>query len=200
MPQLDLAGLTAVPKGKVAAVVTSLEMTERPDLSPPNPPAGIDLRLVDAPEGDWYRSLFRAVGGDWLWSSRLRLDDGELAAILADRGVEVHVVRANGVEIGLLELGFRTAGVAEISFFGIVPGHRGKGLGRWMMDEALTRAWREGIGRVWLHTSTLDSPVALPFYRSRGFVPFSFQIEVIDDPRLTGLLPRSAAPQVAILE
>jgi hypothetical protein len=33
-----------------------------------------------------------------------------------------------------------------------------------------------------------------------GFMPYDRTVEVLDDPRLTGMLPRTAAPQVPIIE
>ena len=49
---------------------------------------------------------------------------------------------------------------------------RGRGLGRHLLTEAVETAWCLGAKRVWLHTSTLDHPAALPNYLSRGFRPF----------------------------
>ena len=57
-----------------------------------------------------------------------------------------------------------------------------------------------GARRVWLHTCTLDHPSALGFYRAQGFVPFARAIETFADPRLLGLMPREAAPQIPLLD
>ena len=67
------------------------------------------------------------------------------------------------------------------------------------MEAALEQAWTAGVGRVWLHTCTFDHPAAVRFYRARGFRPYKFAIEVSDDPRLTGHLPRDAAPHVPLI-
>jgi hypothetical protein len=45
----------------------------------------------------------------------------------------------------------------------------------------------------------LDHPDALAFYIRSGFRPFRRQIEITDDPRLTGVLPETAAPHVPII-
>lgn len=192
--------LTPVDVGELAAIVTSLELRER--LRPrPLPAAPLRLTRWAAPKPDGYRALFRRVGAPWLWFSRLVLDDAALGAIIGDPAVDVHAVldRA-GIEVGLLELDFRTAGECEIAFLGLVPELAGKGLGRWLMAETLARAWRPGVARVWVHTCTLDHPSALNFYRAQGFVPFARAIEVFADPRLIGLLPRDAAPHVPLLD
>ena len=71
-------GYVEVPHGRLAAVVTFLEMTTPPQL-PPARAATCSIRRVEAPEPDWYRSLYRAVGEQWLWFGRLRMPDEELA-------------------------------------------------------------------------------------------------------------------------
>jgi hypothetical protein len=56
------------------------------------------------------------------------------------------------------------------------------------------------VTRVWLHTCSFDHPAALAFYQRAGFRPFRRQIEIADDPRLDGTVPRSAAAHVPIIE
>ncbi|WP_213031409.1 hypothetical protein, partial [Acinetobacter baumannii] len=75
------AGYSDIPTGKIAAVVTHLEMTAPPQRRN-DPPGAWTLREVDAPPLPWYRDLFRRVGEEWLWTSRVRLNDAELAAII----------------------------------------------------------------------------------------------------------------------
>ncbi len=113
--------------------------------------------------------------------------------------MEVHALGFNGRDEGLLELDFRVAGECEIAFFGIAHAIVGTGAGRWLMTRAIARAWARPITRVWLHTCSLDSPVALGFYIRSGFTPYDRKVEVYDDPRLTGVLPRAAAPQVPVI-
>jgi ribosomal protein S18 acetylase RimI-like enzyme len=76
----------------------------------------------------------------------------------------------------------------------------GKGAGRALMSHGLTAAWRRKPERIWLHTCTADHPAALGFYQKFGFVPYKRAIEIADDPRLTGQLPRDCAPHVPIIE
>jgi GNAT superfamily N-acetyltransferase len=189
-----------VAAGKVAAVVTSLEMFARPQLRPAPAELQLSLRHVERPALDWFRQLFRSVGEDWLWFSRLAMPDAVLAAIIHDPRVEVSVLMAGAEEVGLLELDFRVPDQCEISFFGVTANYIGTGAARWLMNEALERAWAHPVRRVWIHTCTFDHPAALAFYTRTGFQPFARQIEIDDDPRLTGVLPRSAAPHVPLIE
>ncbi len=192
-------GLTPVPDGHLAAIVTSLEMRERP-LPKPIETSPFTLLHWKKFECAKYRALFARVGTPWLWFSRLLLSDAELSAVVAHHDVEVFaVVDRTGLEVGMLELDFREARQCEIAFFGLIPELAGKRLGRWLMAETLARAWRSDIDRVWVHTCTLDHPSALSFYRAQGFTAFRRQVEIFADPRLTGALPADAAPQIPVL-
>jgi hypothetical protein len=75
-------GCFEVPDGKIAAVVTHLEMLQRPAL-PSDPAAPWALRRVEYPDVGWFRDLYRRVGEKWLWFSRARMSDAELAAIIS---------------------------------------------------------------------------------------------------------------------
>ena len=192
-------GYSDVPAGKIAAVVTHLEMTERPALRP-DPEGAWTLRRVPSPDLDWFRDLYRRVGEEWLWFSRLQMADAELAAIIRSPMVEVHALVHEGRDEGLLELDFRKAGQCELAFFGVTADLIGGGAGRWLMNRALELAWSRQVSRVWVHTCTLDHPSALAFYQRSGFRPFRRQVEIADDPRLDGSAPRGAAKHVPIIE
>jgi GNAT superfamily N-acetyltransferase len=184
--------------GELAAVVTYLEMRRNPTADVPASP--LTLRRIEKPDPDEYRRLFRLVGAPWLWFSRLAMDDSELGGIIGDPDVELYAVEdKQGREAGMLELDFRQAGECELAFIGLVPELTGKGHGRWLLTEALARAWREGVPRVHVHTCSLDHPAALSAYRRAGFTPYKRAVERFPDPRLLGILPRDCAPQIPLL-
>ncbi len=189
-------GYTDLAPGKVAAVVTYLEMLERP---PAAVPSSVTLRPIQNPQPDWYRRVFRRAGEDWLWWSRLEMTGEQLSALLNSPATELFIAENDGTEIGMAELDRSQPGQVEITFFGLYGEVTGKGLGRPFMQVLLDRAWAGATSRVWVHTCTLDSPAALPFYVKCGFRPYKRAIEVADDPRLRGVLPESAAPQVPII-
>ena len=192
-------GYSDIPAGKIAAVVTHLEMTERADL-PRDPPGTWTLRRAEAPDLDWFRDLFRRIGEEWLWSSRLQIPDAELAAIIRSPLVEIYALVHNGRDEGLLELDFGIPGHCELVFFGVTAKLIGSGASRWLINRALEMAWSRPVARVWLHTCTFDHPAALPFYQRSGFRPFRRQVEIADDPRLDGTVQRDVAGHVPIIE
>ena len=174
-------------------------MTARPTFRS-DPPGAWTLRRVETPGLDWFRDLYRRVGEEWLWFSRLQMTDAELAAIIHSPLLEVYALVQDGRDEGLLELDFREPGQCELAFFGVTAKLIGSGAGRWLMNRALERAWSRQVTRVWVHTCTFDHPGAVAFYQRSGFRPFRRQVEIADDPRLDGTVPRSAARHVPIIE
>ncbi len=203
-------GYSDVPVGKLASVVTCLEMRARPPLRAERAAAHGDdargikvpwtLKRVVRPETRWYRELFQRIGGDWLWFGRLKLPPSELAAILESPSVEIYALSVDDRDEGLLELDFRQPETCELAYFGLTRQVQGAGAGRFLMNRAIDLAWQHPIGRFWVHTCTLDHPDALGFYLRSGFRAYARRIEIADDPRLTGLLPKTAASHVPVIE
>lgn len=193
-------GLTMLAPGKLAAMVTFLVHDLRPEGMGTPLPDGYSLDRLSGADLGRYREIFRRVGSEWLWFSRLRMTDEQLWEILASREVEALVLAGPQGEAGLLELDFRDKAAPELAFFGLVPEAVGAGLGRALMDEALRRARAAGAKALHVHTCTLDHPKALSFYCRAGFRPVKRAVEVFDDPRLDGTLPRDVADWMPILE
>lgn len=195
-------GFHDVPPGKIAAVVTSLEMTARPAPRPEPALRHVELNRVPTPDVNWYRELYGRVGADWLWFSRQEMPPADLDEILRNGDVHVYALSLDGNAEGILELDFRSMhanGDCELAFFGLTAPLIGAGSGRWLMNRAIELAWAQPIKRFWVHTCTFDHPGALNFYIRSGFTPYKRMIEIADDPRLTGVLPRTAAPHIPII-
>ncbi len=192
-------GYTDLPPGKLAAVVTYLEMRPPPEQATHPTMSDFIIRRVEKADLDWYRDLYRQVGGPWLWFSRLRMSDDELRAVLHSPDLDIFVLSHNGVDGGLLEFDRRKMPDIEILYFGVTPVLMGKGAGRALLEHCLPLEWAYRPERIWLHTCTWDHPKALAFYVKAGFVPYKRGLEIADDPRVTGELPRDAAPGVPIL-
>lgn len=191
-------GCTDLAPGKVATVVTYLEMSQRrlPSASVGAGALGLDPIGTDL---ERYRSLFRRVGEPWLWFSRLVMPEAELRTIIESPDVQAAALRRGEEDIGLLELDFRQPAECELSFLGVVPEAIGSGAGRFLVDAAVERAFSRPIRRFWVHTCTFDHPSAVAFYLRAGFAPYKRALEIADDPRLSGHLPRGAAPHVPII-
>ena len=191
-------GYYDLPPGKLANVVTYLEMRQPSTLGSPTA-SEYAVRRIAHPDLEWYRCLYRRIGEPWLWFSRLRMADEELRAVLEDPATDVFALSQQGEDHGLLEFDRWNMPDIEITFFGVTQEMIGKGAGRALLAHCLPLAWEYHPQRVWLHTCTSDHPSALAFYQKIGFVPYKRAIEVADDPRLNGEMPRTAAPHVPIL-
>jgi GNAT superfamily N-acetyltransferase len=191
-------GLHDVPPGKVAAVVTHLEM-RAPQSRNASAPTGVTFTRI-SPDVTEYRDLFRRVGQDWLWFGRTLLQDEDLAAILADDKVQIFTLMKDGEPEALLELDFRVAGECELAYFGLTRALIGAGAGGFLMDRAVEISFGASIDRFHVHTCTIDSPQALGFYQRSGFVPVRQQVEIADDPRIAHGYPRTLGPHVPIFD
>ncbi len=193
-------GYFDVPPGKLATIVTHLEMRAAAGIRAIPLPDGVSFHAVESTL-PWYRNIFSRVGvQDWLWYGRLALEDHALNAILQDPDVHHYTLRKDGRDEALLELDFRQEGACELAYFGLTSALIGTGAGRYLMNEAITRAWSQPIKRFHVHTCTFDSPQALSFYRRSGFTPVRQQVFIDDDPRLSGLLPKNAGHSTPVFE
>jgi GNAT superfamily N-acetyltransferase len=157
----------------VDQTITYLEMTSPDQLVPGRPPpTPLELRELSSEDVELAHSMSARIGAPHRWTERppdywrRRLDRREIRTWIAwvDDG-----------PVGMVELERQDGGNVEISVFGLVPELAGKGFGGHLLTLAVRLAWElewpQGTRtrRVWLHTSTLDHPRALPNYLARGF-------------------------------
>jgi len=139
----------------------------KPQVRPPR----VSLTIMQAkrPTVPYYRFLYHTVGDKWHWTSRKKLTDVELAAIIQDPKVEIHVLYVDGVPAGFAELDRRIEGQIELTQFGLMPEFLGQSLGKYFLQWTIERVWIFKPTRLWLHTCNLDHPAALPNYLKAGF-------------------------------
>jgi len=192
--------VTRKPKTKkprrLKVTVTHLEMTAPPDhRAVPMPLSKVALLEAEKPTVSFYRYLYDTVGEAWLWGDRRELSDTMLKAIIHDERDTVLVLYRAGVPAGFAELFRGDDRTTEISYFGLMPEFVGQGLGRYLLQAAIERAWRDEPERLIVETCTLDHPRALTLYQWAGFRPYAQEEVLRDDPRTMGLIPKSVAPQ-----
>ena len=153
--------------------VSYLEMDTAPEVPGLPAPEGFLLRRKPDPEVDDFRRLYDGVGADYEWTDMHSVSPEELAAFVRDPLVEFHVLTdPEGREAGFFQLDFRSGDaedVVEIAFFGLLPAFRGRGIGSWLLHQAIRLAWRDGVVRLEVNTCTLDHPAALRNYLRAGF-------------------------------
>lgn len=186
-----MANLTLVPPGEpgttIRVNVTFLRMSRRPE-TPARPlPAGAVVQRVEACSLPFYRYLYATVGHDYVWWLRRTIGDAELAGILADPAVSVHVLYRGGEPAGFFELERRPGGVVNLSYFGLMPHAVGQGLGTAFLRAAVDAAWAEASAAVTVNTCTADHERALPNYLAAGFVKVQTIAETWRIPHRLGM-------------
>ncbi|RSD22904.1 GNAT family N-acetyltransferase [Amycolatopsis eburnea] len=152
-------------------IVTQLEMTAADQLNPAPPVDGVTLRAAEP--GPLIRELHVRIGTPYQWPSASRSDEG-WARWLAEPARRYRLVEYRGEVAGAADFERQGTGDVEITTFGLLPEFVGKGLGGYALTLVVADAWTPpGVRRVWLHTSSLDHPHALPNYLRRGFRGFS---------------------------
>lgn len=182
-------------------VVTYLDMHAHPAGPRIHPPPG-KLALIQAERCSvsFYRYLYQAVGEAWLWYVRREWDDARLAAHLGRDTTEVFVLYVAGVPVGYFELDASAARETELTYFGLMPEFIGRGLGQFLLQAAIDRAWSRPLDRLRVNTCTFDHPRALPNYQKAGFVVYDRRAVSFPDPRERGVLPRSLThPRLPVL-
>jgi len=173
-------------------VITYLEMHARPaGRRVPPPLEKLALMWAEDIPVSFYRYLYDTVGEPWLWFERKLLDDEALAAAIAGPGIEIFVLYVRGAPAGYFELDLSSARETKLCYFGLIPDFIGRGLGPYLLQVAIDRAWSRPIERFWLHTSTYDHPKALRVYQRAGFNVYQRLPVKFEDPRPRGIVPRN---------
>lgn len=166
---------------RLTATVTHLEMTA-PPLKRVPAPSGPRLALMRATAMpvSYYRYLYEQVGRPHHWMMRRTMGDEALAAAIHADSSEIWVLYCDGAPAGFFELDLaRLPGEAEVLYLGLVPDFKGRGLGRFLLSEALFAAFAHKPGKIVVETNTLDSAHALVLYQKAGFRPVGqSQVEI----------------------
>ncbi len=158
----------------VEYVRTYLEMTAPSDLRPPADVPAVRLEPVSN-QAPLLRELVDRIGAPYHWR---QASAEEWAETMANPALRHWIITVDGEPAGVAALEAQPHGDVEIDVFGLVPEFVGRGYGGAALAETVRLAWTrppvdpEPIRRVWLHTSSLDHPHALPNYESRGFRPY----------------------------
>jgi GNAT superfamily N-acetyltransferase len=149
-----------------------LEMLASSQRDVPAPRDGLMVLQAQTPSVPYYWFLYDAVGKEYNWLSRRKLSDAELAVVIGDPKNELHVLYVDGSPAGLAELDRQDSSGVELVHFGLMSEFIGQGLGKWFLQWTIDKAWNYQPKRLWLHTCTLDHPVAVPTYKKAGFAQF----------------------------
>lgn len=158
---------------EIAYTVTFLEADARPDRPRPNAPMNVSIALMRAetPPVHFFRYLYDTVGRDYEWRDMHAVSDADVAALVHDEAVALHVLYLTGWPGGFILLDHRAPDTCDIAYFGMAPEALGRGLGDWLLGTGVYMAWDSGVRRLTVNTCSLDHPRALPLYQRWGFAP-----------------------------
>jgi GNAT superfamily N-acetyltransferase len=145
-----------------------------------DPGPQVEIRRAEVPLGLLNRFFYEAIGGKHYWIDRLGWDEAAWQAYAEREGLELWIAYDHGTPAGYCELQGEIGGSVHLSYFGILPGMQGRGIGGWLLTAVIRRGWERGARRVTVNTCSLDGPGALPNYRARGFQVVTERVEMRD--------------------
>lgn len=147
-----------------------LEMTSASMLKPKQDSNGMEIKECRIKQFRFNKFLYQVVGEQWQWTDKLSWTDEQWKNFAENENLRTWVGYCKGSPAGYFELQKQKGNVIELAYFGLIPGFIGKGLGGYLLSQAIERAWEWGPPeKVWVHTCTLDHPSALQNYQARGF-------------------------------
>lgn len=159
-------------------ITTYLEMKTKPSKLNFAPPTNNCLVvLIQKPTVPFYRFLYNSVGRDYRWLKRQKMSDEELRKVVQNEKVEIYILYVGSEIAGYAELDRRIINEIELAYFGLFPEFIGRGLGQYLLQWIIQKAWEYVPKRLWVHTCNLDHPAALPNYLKANFEIYDTQIE-----------------------
>ncbi|MEU4725630.1 GNAT family N-acetyltransferase [Nonomuraea dietziae] len=158
-------------------IVTYVEMTAFDQLQPADPVPGLVLEPLH-PNSPLVVDIQARIGAPYGWKSASRTEEEWLVWFAEAPNRMFWLLSFEGEPAGMVAYDLHPGGDVEIETFGLLPEFVGKGLGGFALTLGIQRAWElaPSVNRVWLHTSTLDHPHALPNYHRRGFRAFKTEV------------------------
>jgi ribosomal protein S18 acetylase RimI-like enzyme len=131
---------------------------------------------------DLCKFFYKEVGKDFFWRDRLKWSNQDWLEYINNDFFKLYILKYNNKLAGYYELLYdpRTLSM-EIVYFGIFKEYYGKGIGGYLLTDAILNSFNQKVAKVWVHTCTLDHPNALKNYLARGMKVFKTE-EIFFNP------------------
>ena len=137
------------------------------------PGSNFKIIQVNPPDFQLNKFFYKQIGKKYRWIDRLVWEDKKWIEFVESQQVKTFILKDNTNMAGFYEIIHDPdKNHAEIAYFGILEEYFGKRCGGFLLSEAITQLFKEGINRVWLHTCSLDHHNALKNYLARGMKIF----------------------------
>ena len=131
------------------------------------------VELVNPKDFQLNKFFYKNIGKNCHWVDRLIWTELDWTKYVFDEKLSTYILKNKDEIAGYFELLFnKDTKEAEIAYFGILEEYFGKGLGGYLLSEAIKISFKLGGVRVWVHTCSLDHKNALLNYQSRGMKIF----------------------------
>ena len=125
----------------------------------------LEVFIESKPTVDFCKFLYKEVGRDFFWRDRLKWSDQDWLNYISNDFFKLYILKKNNELAGYYELLYDPKiSSMEISYFGIFKEFFGKGIGGYLLTDAILTSFNQKINKVWVHTCTLDHPNALKNY------------------------------------
>jgi ribosomal protein S18 acetylase RimI-like enzyme len=127
----------------------------------------LKITLEKNKEINFYKFLYKEIGKDFFWKDRLKWTDNYWFDYL--NSIDFYVLKNKEAIVGFYELFFnKDINSSEIAYLGIFKEYYNKGIGGFLLTDAIIRSFQKQVNQVLIHTCTLDHPNALKNYIARG--------------------------------
>jgi ribosomal protein S18 acetylase RimI-like enzyme len=117
---------------------------------------------------DYFKYLYSSVGRDNSWWYMLYKSREYLVDYLSDPHSWYITLMYDSQPAGFSIVTDEGNGRSNLAYIGLLPEFRSMGLGKRFLNDCLVHASRQS-SRMWVYTTSLDHPRALPMYRAAGF-------------------------------
>jgi ribosomal protein S18 acetylase RimI-like enzyme len=142
----------------------------------------LEVLLEEKPTPDLCKFFYKEVGKDFFWRDRLKWSDQDWLNYINKDFFKLYILKYNNKLAGYYELLYDPRVLSmEIPYFGIFKEFYGKGIGGYLLTDAILNSFNQKVDKVWVHTCTLDHPNALKNYLARGMKVFKTE-EIFFNP------------------
>ena len=151
-----------------------LEISSIQDLNEGNKPSeDYSVSLIEPINFQLNKFFYKKIGKNHKWVDRLSWSEEKWINYVANKNVKTYVFKNRDNLVGFFELIFHPENnETEIAYFGILEEYQNKKLGSYLLSEAIKKSFKDNVGRVWVHTCSLDHRNALNNYIARGMKIF----------------------------
>ena len=155
-----------------------LEISSLEDLNEGSrPTADYSLNLIDPVNFQINKFFYKNIGNKHKWVDRLIWNEDQWINYVSNKNVHTYVLKCKENLVGFFELiHHQEKKEFEIAYLGILEEYHNKKLGSYLLSEAIKISFKNKIGRVWVHTCTLDHKNALNNYITRGMKIFKSEV------------------------